>query len=144
MLDNLNRGDEGDAGRERARKTQDGAPVVGDREVPLAGTSTDTINRWLDGETAEPTDMRGDAARHVDFWRQIGEETDRRRRMMTPAHVPAQIMAAIKSEAVAAPAASMEMPWYKRTIEVSPVVAIAAAAGLLALGFALSTTLVGR
>ena len=144
MLDNLNRDGDGDAGRDRSRKPQENAPIIGDREVPLSGTSTELINRWLDGESAEPTGLRGDAARHVDFWRQVGEETDRRRRMVTPAHVPAQIMAAIKQETVAAretAATSMELRWYKRTFQLSAVVALAAAAGLLALGAAISASL---
>jgi hypothetical protein len=87
------------------------------------------INRWLDGDTTEPTGLRGDAARTVEFWRRVGEETDRRRRMATPAHLSAKIMAALPT--VDAPKAA---PWWRRDTKLSPGLLLAATAGLLALG----------
>ena len=131
MRDNVNpQGGRDDAGRDRPHRAFEAEVPFVDREVPLESTSSsDVINRWLDGEIPEPTSLRGDAARHVEFWRRIGEETTARRQVVTPAHLTAQIMAALPA---AAPVASES--WYKRPIELSPVVAFAAAAGLLALG----------
>ena len=89
MLDRHNERD-GRAERERPLKpSEEVGGIRGEREVPLAPVaSPDVINRWLDGEVPEPTGLRGDAARSVEFWRRIGEETDRRRRMATPAYLP--------------------------------------------------------
>ena len=82
MLDNeMDRAGERETSRERTNRPADVTGAVGDREVPLAShTTSDVINRWLDGETSEPIGLRGDAAKTVEFWRRIGEETDRRRR----------------------------------------------------------------
>jgi len=85
---------DGHSERERPIRPADDLGALGDREVPIAPVATsEVINKWLDGEVPEPTNLRGDAARSVEFWRRIGEETDRRRHMVTPAHVSAQIMA---------------------------------------------------
>ncbi len=134
MLDNLNARDgSGDAGRERPRRASEQSQPLVDREVPLGGTATsEMINSWLDGETPEPVALNGDTARQVDLWRRIEQESERRRQMVTPAHVTAQIMAALPADL---PQASL--PWWKKSIQVSPVVAIAAAAGLVALGAAI-------
>jgi hypothetical protein len=91
----------------------------------------------LDGDTNEPTGLRGDAARTVEFWRRIGEETDRRRRMATPVHLSAKIMAALPT--VEAPKAS---PWYRRDTRLSPGVIIAGATALLALGALVASFLI--
>ena len=80
--------------------------------------------------------MNADTARQVDLWRRIEEESERRRRMVTPAHVKAQIMAALPTDAP-----QMALPWWKKSIQVSPVIALAAAAGLVALGAAIGTTM---
>src|SRR5687767_5366387 len=134
MLDNLNARDgSGDAGRERPRRASEQSQPLVDREVPLGGTATsEMINSWLDGDAPEPVAMNGDTARQVDLWRRIEHESERRRQMVTPAHVKAQIMAALP---VDLPQTSL--PWWKKSIQVSPVVAIAAAAGLVALGAAI-------
>ena len=141
MLDNdMDRGGERDLSRERPNRPADAPSGVGDREVPLNSHATsDVINRWLDGETTEPTGLRGDAARTVEFWRRIGEETDRRRRMATPAHLTDKIMAALP--AVEAPRVA---PWWRRDARLSPGVLLAAAAGLLALGALVASFLVTK
>ncbi len=116
--------------RERGNRPADSSGAIGDREVPLnSQVTSDVINRWLDGDTTEPSGLRGDAARTVEFWRRVGEETDRRRRMATPAHLSAKIMAALPT--VDAPKAA---PWWRRDTRLSPGLLLAAAAGLLALG----------
>ena len=138
MIDNLNTRDgSGDAGRERPRRASEQSQPLVDREVPLGGTAaSEMINRWLDGEGPEPVAMNADTARQVDLWRRIEEESERRRRMVTPAHVKAQIMAALPTDAP-----QMALPWWKKSIQVSPVIALAAAAGLVALGAAIGTTM---
>ena len=83
------------------------------------------INSWLDGEAPEPAALNAESARQIDLWRRIEEESERRRHMVTPAHVKAQIMAALPADAP-----QMALPWWKKSIQVSPVVALAAAAGL--------------
>jgi hypothetical protein len=137
MLDNdMDRG--GELSRERTNRPADTAGARGDREVPLTSHATsDVIHRWLDGEINEPTGLRGDAARTVEFWRRIGEETDRRRRMATPAHLSAKIMAALPS--AEAPKAA---PWSRRDSLLSPGVLLAAAAGVLALGALVASFLI--
>jgi hypothetical protein len=140
MLDNdMDRAGERETSRERTNRPAD-VTGVGDREVPLASHATsDVINRWLDGETTEPVGLRGDAARTVEFWRRIGEETDRRRRMATPAYLTDKIMVALPS--LDAPKAA---PWWRRETQLSPSTLLAAAAGLLALGALVASFLVMR
>ena len=131
MLDNhYERDGHGDAERQN-RGSESNAPLS-DREVPLAPVATsDVIHRWLDGEIPEPQGMRGDAARSVEFWRRIGEETERRRHMVTPAHLSENIMAAI---AHATPQQAIALPWWKKSLNVSAATAVAVAAGLFLLG----------
>ena len=139
MLDNLNARDgSGDAGRERPRRASEPAQPLSDREVPLSGAATtaEMINRWLDGEAPEPAALNADSARQVDLWRRSEEESERRRHLVTPAHVKAQIMAALPADVPAT-----ALPWWKKSIHVSPVVALAAAAGLVALGAAIGNSI---
>lgn len=70
-------------------------PFTADREVPLdSATLPTSVHAWLDGELVNE-DALSSAEPQVALWRRIGDETGRRRRMATPAHVPAQIMAKI-------------------------------------------------
>ena len=142
MLDNdMDRDSEREVGRERANRPSDATGSVGDREVPLTSqVTTDVINRWVDGDTTEPAGLRGDAARTVEFWRRIGEETDRRRRMATPAYLPAKIMAALPT--VEAPRTATQ--WWRRDTRMSPGLLIAAAAGLIALGALVASFIVSK
>jgi hypothetical protein len=139
MQDNLNARDgSGDAGRERPRRASEPAQPLSDREVPLGGATatSEMINSWLDGDTPEPVALSGESARQVDLWRRIEEESQRRRHLVTPAHVKAQIMAALPADVP-----QMALPWWKKPVHVSPVVALAAAAGLVALGAALGNSM---
>jgi hypothetical protein len=138
MLDNLNaRDDGGDAGRERPRRASELSQPLSDREVPLGGTATsEMINNWLDGDAPEPTAVNAESARQIDLWRRIEQESERRRHLVTPAHVKAQIMAALPADVP-----QVALPWWKKSIRVSPVVALAAAAGLVALGAAIGTSM---
>ena len=139
MLDNLNARDgSGDAGRERPRRASEQSQPLSDREVPISSSGTATsemINAWLDGDAPEPAAVNAESARQIDFWRRIEQESERRRHMVTPAHVTAQIMAALPADVP-----QVAAPWWKKPIQVSPVVAIATAAGLVALGAAIGTS----
>ena len=107
---------------------------LADREVPIGFAVTPQgVHEWLDGELPESDVRRADTARHMEFWTRLNAEAATRREMKTPAHVQAAIMAAI------APAkATVVEPWYSKSMAVTPVVAMAAAAGLVALGAALA------
>ncbi len=138
----LDRHNEPDGRSERERPLRPNAEEMGgslEREVPLSPVPTpDVVNRWLDGELPEPTGLRGDAARSVEFWRRLGEETDKRRRMMTPAHLSSRIMDALPPQASATSAVE---PWYRREVRMNPAVAMAAAAAVFTLGIIVAQAL---
>ena len=124
-------------GREDGRHTSDrqaprpGQPLT-DREVPLGLSRTPaSIQQWLDGDASEASVRRGDTVRHVEFWKQLDQDVSARRAMRTPAHVVANIMAALPEGRP-----QLALPWYRRRVELSPVVLAAIGASLLALGLA--------
>jgi hypothetical protein len=134
MHDNLHSSDgRSENGREQNGRERNAAPLS-DREVPLGRRRTPAaVHAWLDGELAETEVRRGDTQRDVEFWNRIAEQSEARRQMRTPAHLQAQIMAALPQ---AAPAADTT-PWYGKTIELAPVVAILGGAALVAAGAAI-------
>lgn len=141
MLDNHNERD-GRSDRERPLRPADDLGQVSDREVPFAPVaSSDVINRWLDGEIPEPAGLRGEAARSVDFWRQVGVETDRRRQMVTPAHVQANIMAALPP--LATVRGEVE-PWFRKDLRLTALTAIAAGAAIFTLGMIVARAFLAR
>ncbi|MCC6245694.1 MAG: hypothetical protein IT353_22875 [Gemmatimonadaceae bacterium] len=92
-----------DLNREPATRDVNGevkARPLTDREVPLPGMEPSqdpamlAIHQWLDGELPEADARRADA-KQVALWSRVATETDQRRRMTTPAHVAANIMAAL-------------------------------------------------
>lgn len=96
--------------RDAAGDTGTARPLA-DREVPLGGMaaaeddSMMAIHQWLDGELSEADAQRADA-KQVALWNQIADETARRRRMVTPSYVAANIMNALPDVAVTASAAT--------------------------------------
>ena len=78
-----------------------------DREVPLPGMEASSdpamlaIHQWLDGDLAEADARRADA-KQVAMWNRVAVDTDQRRRMTTPTHVAANIMAALPAATVSA------------------------------------------
>ena len=124
---------------QRPERPADASGPLSDREVPLAPiAASDVIHRWLDGELPEPTTLRGDAARTVDFWRRVGDETERRRRVVTPAHVTSRIMEAVAAlETKPAPT-----PWWKQELHVSTAQGTMVAAAAFALGMLVMKLLV--
>ena len=128
MLDNLNPHNDGERSSERAHRSPESRPVA-DREVPIPRRKTPAaVQAWLDGELPESAVRRGDTARDVELWNRIEREASARREVRTPAHVQAAIMAALPQTTP-----SMISPWYRREFVVSPLAALGAAVGLVAL-----------
>ena len=139
MVDNLNPRE----GRDEASRpnpfTSPASPMA-DREVPLAGGHPSLIvQQWLDGEATESSARRSANPGEIELWSQINAETERRRRMLTPVHVMERIMEALPEAKPAAPLA-----WWQRQMTLSPAVAFAAAAGLVALGAVVGIAIRGR
>lgn len=130
MLDELyepNR--RGDGAREGGNSSE-GAPLS-DREVPLPPVATlEHVHRWLDGEVPEPAGARGDTGRSVEFWRRMEEETERRRRVVTPPYVAGRIMAALPD----AGSTTAMAPWWKKDVHLSPRLVVVIAIGAFSLG----------
>jgi hypothetical protein len=138
MRDNLHPSDGRDNGREESHRNEQGSSRS-DREVPLSRRRTpQAVHAWLDGETPEADVRRGDTQRDVEFWTRIAEQSEARRQMRTPAHLQAQIMAALPQ----ASPGTLVTPWYRRSIELAPVWAIIGGAALLAAGVAIGSALV--
>ena len=122
--------EDGRSARDR-QATRHDQPLT-DREVPLGLSRTPAaIHQWLDGDASEATVRRGDTVRHVEFWKQLDTEVSARRAMRTPAHVVANIMSALPEGRP-----QVALPWYRRRVELTPVVLAAIGASLLALGLA--------
>lgn len=121
----------GEAAREGGKQPGEGSAPLADREVPLPPVATlDHIHRWLDGEAPEPTGLRGEQARSIEFWHRLDAETERRRRVVTPPYVADRIMAALPDAASTTAVA----PWWKKDVHLSPVAVIALAIGAFSLG----------
>lgn len=106
-------------------------PVV-EREVPLGQQAerslASAVHAWLDGELPEAAVRRGETAHDVEFWRNISQHMERARRVRTPQHVEAQIMAALPHHAP-----TLITPWYRREFVITPVAAVTATAAIVAL-----------
>ena len=75
-----------------APRTQQESPPL-DTEVPAgAARVSDAVHAWLDGEPVAEAALNA-APREVAFWKKVEAETAARRRMVTPASMPAQILA---------------------------------------------------
>jgi hypothetical protein len=134
MLDHTN-AQNGEA-QVHGRSPKTPAPALTDREVPLdPNHKMNALHAWLDGEGSLTSVVDSDSERHIEFWNRINLETERRRQVTAPVDLQQRIMAALPE---AAPA--MIEPWWRTPVSVTPVVAIAAAAGLVALGAAISTS----
>ena len=73
-------------------------PATGDREVPLPGTEIpNAVHAYLDGDNVSETQLSG-AERELELWKRISADFGKRRRMVTPAHVPAQILAKLSDD----------------------------------------------
>jgi hypothetical protein len=88
MHDNL---DPRDGLEPEAPRTPKDSPAA-DQELAPAGRISDAVHAWLDGEPVSEAALSA-APRDVAFWKKVEAETSFRRRVVTPAHVPAQILA---------------------------------------------------
>lgn len=77
-------------------RTSEPAPMA-DQELAPAGRISDAVHAWLDGEPVSESALAA-APRDVAFWSKVEVETTARRRMATPAHVPAQILAKLAEQ----------------------------------------------
>ena len=129
------RGGEDSVRRDRAHNASADAPALTDREVPLgSGHGGAALNAWLDGEGSLAAAVQADR-RQVEFWSRLSAEFEVRRQVTAPADLSESIMAALPTTAPQ-PLES----WWLRPVSVTPAVALAAAAGLVALGAALANT----
>lgn len=91
----------GDAAREPAlesRPAQQAEPLVSDREVTPPGTEMPSaMHAYLDGDAVTEQALTA-SARELGLWQRIGDETGRRRRMVTPSYLPAQILAKLADD----------------------------------------------
>ena len=117
---------------------------MADREVPLPGLSaTDdpsmvAIHQWLDGDVAETEARRADD-KQVEMWKRINDETEQRRRMVTPAYVAANIMNALPEKHTAPRTTQAESQVLREETQhgISLAKAMAIGAAMLVVGFAL-------
>ena len=79
------------------RPAQDAEPVTADREVPVPTSIQSSFATGTAGEKVNEENLSG-AQKELALWRLIGAETGRRRRMVTPAHVSAQILAKLADD----------------------------------------------
>ncbi len=77
-------------GLEPTARTSKDAPA--EQDVTPTHRISDAVHAWLDGEPVAESALSA-APREVAFWKKIEAETSSRRRMATPPHVPAQILA---------------------------------------------------
>ena len=168
MLDDLKQRPNLDGQRETPSRTpSQGSPML-DREVPIvAATPFEAMHRWLDDDGSEAEAMAdAESARYVALWRRVGQETARRRtatvaspdvtdRIM--AALPGRAQTAVRADrvaavsapiAAAAPAAVAAAPeataWWQRPVELNGATALAAAAGLVALGLVVGNAFRGQ
>lgn len=127
--------------KQRSDRDREVRSVV-EREMPFGQQServlASSVHAWLDGELPEAAVRKGDTARDVDFWRGLNDQMDRARRMRTPEHVEANIMAALPHHAP-----QVITAWYEREFVITPFTAVAVAAGLVAATAAVTVALVG-
>ena len=136
MVDDL-RSDDGLGGfdghhHRQPRRSDKRERPLADREVPLGQQEQDArvlspaVHAWLDGELPEASVRKGDTARDVEFWKQIGGEVERRRRVHTPAYLEAQIMERIPQSAPAV----ITKGWQREYV-VTPTAAIVTGSALV-------------
>jgi len=136
MLDDANfERSERTTGREPLQRKEK-AEQLYDREVPLTGTSRSMLHEWLDGEVDVMRASESEGASKVELWTRINAESEMLRRRVTPIHVQQRIMASLPATPNTASS------WWKQQVTITPVSALAIAAGLLAAG-ALVITMIG-
>lgn len=98
MRDSLDPRDETTERQTGAREEKRAEPMAPDREVPMPTADLPSaVHAWLDGDTVNAETLSG-AERELSLWKRISVETGRRRRMVTPAYVSAQILAKLADD----------------------------------------------
>ena len=126
----------------REKKKPAAARAGADREIrpvverePHATKSERTldssVHAWLDGELPEASVRTGSTAKDVEFWRGLTSNMEVSRRVRTPEHVEAQIMAALPHHAP-----QLITPWFRREFVVTPMAAVSVGAALMAVAAA--------
>ena len=123
-----------DSSARRRERDQEVRPVV-EREVPL-GQHKDrvlasAVHAWLDGELPEAAVRNGDTARDVEFWQTVSAQMERARRLRTPEHIEAQIMAALPHHRP-----QLISRWYQREFVITPFAALAVTMAIITLTIA--------
>ncbi len=96
------------------------------RRTPPA---TPAVQAWLDGEASRDGLASADEQETAAFWTKVNDEAEMLRRRKTPIHVQQKILGALPSEPAKAPAQAAS-----GSISLTPTVAIALGAVLVALG----------
>ncbi len=96
------------------------------RRTPPA---TPAVQAWLDGEADREGLATADEQETAAFWTKVNDEAEQLRRRQTPIHVQQKILGSLSGEPGKAPARARSGP-----ITLTPTVAIALGAALLALG----------
>ena len=99
------------------------------RRTPPA---TPAVQAWLDGEAGRDGLASADEQETAAFWTKVNDEAEMLRRRKTPIHVQQKILSALPSEPAKAPARAAS-----GSISLTPTVAIALGAVLVALGAAI-------
>ena len=99
------------------------------RKTPPA---TPAVQAWLDGEAGREGLASADEQETAAFWTKVNDEAEMLRRRKTPIHVQQKILGALPSEPPKAPPRAAS-----GSISLSPMVAIALGAGLVAIGAAI-------
>jgi hypothetical protein len=98
MRENL---DPRDAAREPLAEPRVATPadaVASDREVTPPRTELPpAVHAYLDGDKVAETQLSA-AERELELWKRISAETGRRRRMVTPAYLPKQILSKLADD----------------------------------------------
>ena len=117
------------SGREPVKRQEKPSEQMYDREVPLNGHSGHTmLHDWLDGEVDAMRASEVEGKSKVELWTRINAESEMLRRRVTPVHVQQRIMASLPD------APGTATSWWKQTLTVTPVSAIAIGVALLAVG----------
>ena len=143
MVDDL-RPDDGERERDNAGNGQRRAASqperpVADREVSITGSEaearvlTPAVHGWLDGELPETSLRKNEGTQDIEFWKRLGAETERRRRLRTPPNLEARIM-----EALPQTAPQIITPWWHREFVITPTTAVTTAGALVAITAALT------
>ena len=106
------------------------------RRTPPA---TPAVQAWLDGEAGRDGLASADEQETAAFWTKVNDEAEMLRRRKTPIHVQQKILSSLPSEPAKAPVRATS-----GSIALSPTVAIALGAALLAIGAVIGVMFLGN